>query len=765
MLIIKPRMPRVLGTRRRVGQFGARSLQRSMIHVRRMLISRLPERLSEDLQQAAEQPLGWDELPALTEPSQGPIVEAPRRTRSQPSQPVQRSAASSRESSNTMPHDLQAIFEGHKRMGRVQSSSDLKSQAEVFNKSGGAILPEPEEPAQSAQRAAEEKSIPASEPRRRQVRSKVEYVNRPDPDMVRRSREASDVQREVEDISVDEAALDEEYDFVNTFPPDEEQHDFDAPTDFYSEGYDDHATGSYSDVQRAIGRAEAPVQRDEDTPSDAYAETYIEHDADSYDEAPRDLDDPSATRQSIQRAVDRAEAPLRRDVDMPADAYSETYTDRDVDIYDEAPRDVDDAATTQQSIQRAVDRAEASVQRDIDTASDAYSESYSGYDDSEAPRDVDDPAATQQSIQRAVDRAEAPLRRDVDAPSDAYAESYGDYDTMPQYDELDTDSYNESEDDATAIQRAIEAAESPPESYPTLLDYQSDTQPTSTHDTTPMRRDADTDTDAIDRQLRQHRMTISDPQPPTQIQRTSLPQNLSVEADVYKSPDYEEDYATDEFIYDDYNVSPEATIQPARDDTQRYTEQDIDLSEALFGGEQDVQRRPIPEHDGPTPTLMPPIGKLRHTRPVSEQSMPRQVARRTDRDEDQEISPLDLMRMASASVDADIARDEAIRAAERPSSVQMSRDEDDSGPDDHEAQLLTLLDLPADTPIQREGPPMPTPATSTVQRELQDEGGNVEGEAPVEGESGKSLDEQAQEVYDILKRKLRIENERYKGKK
>lgn len=671
MVIIKPRMPRVLGTKRRIGQLGARSLQRSMIHVRRMLISRLPESLSADLQQAAEQPLGWNELPALTETTQpsGPVVEAPRRVRSQPSQPVQRSSEPSREASSTMPRDLQAIFDAHKRMGRVRSNTDLKSQAEVFNKSGSAILPE--EPAQPVQRAAEETSAPATDapPRRRQVRSKVEYVNRPDPDMVRRLRETSEVQRDVEDTSVDETSLDEEYDFVSTFPPD-------------------------------------------------------------------DLaEDPEDTQQSIQRAVDSAKAPLRRDIDSPSESYSEAYPEHDADSYSEVPQDFDDISTTQQSIRQAVDQAEA-------------------------PQNFDEPTATQQSIQRAADRAEAPAETyDEYAIDDSAA--YTDYES-----DVDTEYHQPIQRDTDgAIQRAIEAAEAPPEAYPTTLDSQSDTQPTSAHDTartTPVQRDADDDDDYAQTFIEpsQRRMTVSDPQPPTQIQRTTLPEQLSVEQEAFEGADVEDDYAADKFIYDDYDVSPASSADAA---IQRYEEQDVDLSEALFGGDQ--ERGPVPEHDGPTPTLMPPIGKLHHSRPVTEQSMPRQVARRADRQEDKEVSPLDLMRMASASVDADIARDEAIQAAEHPSSVQMSRDDETIGPDDDEARLLTLLDLPADTPIQREGPSMPTPAAPSVQRETEEGGASIEGEAPPGGESGKSLDEQAQEVYDILKRKLRIENERYKGKK
>lgn len=71
-MIIRPRMPRILNRRSRMGMLGLRSLQRSMIHVRRMVISRLPERASEDIQSAIAQPLVWADyqatLPAPTEP-------------------------------------------------------------------------------------------------------------------------------------------------------------------------------------------------------------------------------------------------------------------------------------------------------------------------------------------------------------------------------------------------------------------------------------------------------------------------------------------------------------------------------------------------------------------------------------------------------------------------------------------------------------------------------------------------------------------------
>jgi hypothetical protein len=676
-MIIKPRMPRVLGRRRYIGRLGMRSLQRSMIHVRRMLVSRLPESLSEDLQQAAEQPLGWGEMPALQEPSQidGTIMEAPRRQPRPAQPPVQRAPEAgtpSRESSSSMPRDLQALFDLHKGLGRVQTNPELKTQAEVFNQTGGAVLPEEEQPTEPVQRSPETKEPP----KRRRVRSKVEYVNRPDPDMVRRSQEAE---------ATPPAEPDEEYDFVDTFPPDDFADEITEP---------DPPTAQA--VQRATDRAEAPPPREVDTsPDEAYA------------------DDPPDTQQSMQRAVD--EPPVRRDADTPSEP-------------DAAPH-VDDPAATQLSIQRAVDQAEASVHGETDTASVSH----------RAP-DVDAAGETQQSVQRAV---EPTSQHDVDSSM------------------VERPIQRNADD---AIQRAIEAAEAPPASV-------DDTQPTAAQDTTPstpVQRDTDDD-DAYTQTFvepTRRRMTMSDPQAPTSIQRTSLPQDLSVESDDTEASerfDSEDDAAPESA-----SSASEGVVQPTRDDIQRFEEKGIDLGEALFGSDEPTDSAQVPEHDGPTPTLMPPIGKLRHTRPVSERSMPRQVARRTDREADQEVSPMDLMRMASASVDAEMAKEEAIQQAEQSPQVQMSRDDESIVPEDDETQLLTLLDLPPDTPIQREGAPMPTPSESTVQREPADS--DVAGPAadapPDEGDEGQNLEETAKQVYDILKRKhFRIDNERYKGKK
>ena len=115
------------------------------------------------------------------------------------------------------------------------------------------------------------------------------------------------------------------------------------------------------------------------------------------------------------------------------------------------------------------------------------------------------------------------------------------------------------------------------------------------------------------------------------------------------------------------------------------------------------------------------------------------------------------------------------RAAKNNTLIQRTTNPDTSQNQNSpaEADLLSLLDLPEDTEIQRDGAPMPSPSGPSIQRQMadiqrEDLGGEVESSAPVEGEGDKTkgddIEKMAEEVYHILQRRLRIEIEREKGR-
>jgi hypothetical protein len=95
--------------------------------------------------------------------------------------------------------------------------------------------------------------------------------------------------------------------------------------------------------------------------------------------------------------------------------------------------------------------------------------------------------------------------------------------------------------------------------------------------------------------------------------------------------------------------------------------------------------------------------------------------------------------------------------------------------------MLGLLNLPADTPIQRTGVPMPQvqakfddEASDTlgqpVQRavEIEEMSSNISTSDSAGGKGGKSeenVKQMAEQVYQIIKRRLKTEQERLRGKK
>ncbi len=239
-MIIRRKMPRITG-RRSLGKTGAQVLKRSVSHVRRMVVSRLPDHTPEDLATTLDEPMVWNADSGVA-PTQAPPAEAP---------PVQRDAAPSSTSlpaqstwggpqvgyvsdvtsSPTMPNDLQRIFNRHKDRGHVSEGGGIQrlmgqqrqtaiqkarktSKSRIVERPKNVHYEPPPKtggpsPNVTADRppGLEEGGLPMpvefpTEVRR--VRSRVEYVNVSSPDREDSSGEDSDAESEHEDLPEDD---------------------------------------------------------------------------------------------------------------------------------------------------------------------------------------------------------------------------------------------------------------------------------------------------------------------------------------------------------------------------------------------------------------------------------------------------------------------------------------------------------------------------------------------------------------------------------
>jgi hypothetical protein len=298
-------------------------------------------------------------------------------------------------------------------------------------------------------------------------------------------------------------------------------------------------------------------------------------------------------------------------------------------------------------------------------------------------------------------------------------------------------------------------------------------------------------------------MSVSRREPPTRIQREPL-----VDTDVggWDAPQPEDaerfDFGViqDKFARD--HVEPLAaapSLSMSRDESRGYFEegqldtdfepddffeideppslpaQDMDLGTALFGPEAgddagvsnfDTSGE---ELSGPKPVMMPPIGRARHaaqTFKMPSSKSDQNVQRTPDK-------PPIAHRQTPSS------RHVSANTGKLPvSDVSNAADISQSSP--AEADLLSLLDMPADTPIQRDASTTlevqrslePAAPPSTVQRvDISDVESDVD-EAPADDEQEEdsqgnesAVKEMAETVYGLITRRLKTEQERYQSKK
>ena len=232
-MIIRRKMPRV-SRRRRIGGVGKRVLQRSVDHVRRMVVSRLPETLpspdSSDTQATLPNPVQPYLDSPLIPPVQRSVVQpAPQNHSAQ--------ALSDLRTSPTMPSDLQRIFDRHLARGDINTKGDIRGYLE---ERAARSRQEKQQAVRSRQIQQRPDNVHYEPPIQRKVddiqaesqgvaddfvdfpeqpelkprirRSSVEYVNVPSPDKYPQNN-LTDVQRTPDDMD-----FDDDEDFPDTMP-------------------------------------------------------------------------------------------------------------------------------------------------------------------------------------------------------------------------------------------------------------------------------------------------------------------------------------------------------------------------------------------------------------------------------------------------------------------------------------------------------------------------------------------------------------------
>lgn len=339
-MIIRRKMPRLL-SRRPIGIIGLRVLRQSSDHVRRMVVSKLPTSFSSDNSapdvQSSEQPPAFDTLLAPAAP----------------------------ESQSRMPKDLQAIFDMHKALGRVQSpKKSLRERIAERKASEPQPAPPPSariqkrpdnvryEPDRIQRSPAPTPSIdsdiePLPEmppPRSNRVRSFVEYVNFSDGVPESRQSDATDSDDSGDaqlSISGDDADWLAEDDLPDAMPG----------------SYSDDVIGaSTPSMNSATLTPNLPVQRQSDDDHPTLVDMPLE----------ALQSEPDSHSETIQRQFDPIEPsdedllpPRRFDV-AHDDGEPETFSDDDNDVYTETVVDSGRNAATPPTNHPRVQRSETS---------------------------------------------------------------------------------------------------------------------------------------------------------------------------------------------------------------------------------------------------------------------------------------------------------------------------------------------------------------------------------------------------------------------
>ncbi len=742
-MIIRRKPTGILNRRRPIGSLGQRLLQRSVAQVRRMVISRLPQRNPDwespsmiwnrdyapdeqdyeaGFEEYTPQP-DWTHLPA----------KAPSR-RSGPTPSVQ----PARED-EPMPVDLQAIFNLHKSKGRVTGESFLHRDAEPDSQkitktpptakpvqASGRYEPPPQRPV--TPRNAPPTPEPAESeppPVQRRVMSKVEYMG------VRNMAEEFGLAEPTSESAEDYEEGSFEDDMPDALPGTFEDRDEDD--DFGYDSREAALTGYNESVSAAIAKAEAPTPRTasshvqaspmDDDPQ-KFTQTLIEQQTTSVAGEQAAQSTPNTSTQSSQPpttsspATPSAQAGQAGQADQapPSSQPDQSAGPVDPMFMGAAPSVIEES----ENIQR---KPADTPQGNLAERGESYSEPYAEpYDEARA--------YTSDQLSAAIAQAEAPVSRaepqvvrakriDSAEPTvqpmvrpTAYTRIVDEVEEQPRR-EMSQESAAPSFERRVTGQAVMGGEEFSPRPVENLAEKIHYAAPAITPPATPSPAPSSVPSGRVARM----------PQMPDMPNIPNI-----MEAPEVEMPAVQRQAVPLDEVFE--------TSLPR---------QSVSLDEALemSGTLTEV----------PPPVLMPPIGKTRHRDIAMNQSSPESAR-----------PPVGSTAAASASsVQRSITPSAAVQRAEAPAP--------DGSNTQSEQGLLSLLNLPADTPIQRDGPPMPnvevTPTVQTmaIQRETSaaptsSASGGTENAGEGEGADKAEVEKMATEVYRLLQRRLKVERER-----
>ncbi|NDJ84543.1 MAG: hypothetical protein GYB66_01525 [Chloroflexi bacterium] len=750
-------------------------------------------------------------------------------------------------SSPHMPKDLQSIIDRHKARGDVREDSSysdyveqqrLKHQREKEELLRSRTIqprpknvryePEVQRSASSSQKPPTSETVSSGvelpempPPKSNRVRTSFEYVNVSSPDRQSQSDQSAQ----------EYTSADSEEDLPDALPGTYTMDDetYDQPTDPYS-GI------TNPDLSAAIQRAEQIEPSGDDA---AWQQTDPDYGAEYQDSLP---DDPKATTAppheqpatpAAQTDMDSAAAIQRAEwsgtshdagSDQPADLENaDTLIDFRLDApktttasSNEAPSPTEPPKHSNADIAAAIQRAERIEPRDSAPSSprDAIqrppssqvdSSETSGQTDANGNPIIQEPlrAHSEDEIQRSSDgESSIPPRNEPETTDVPSRGGTHDEDTAANIENARSLPATPAitDDITAAIQRAEQSNATDTTSYKPYLPTGSDASRVAKSALDPhgnpivvQRLPGTRSTDVPPTSTRgsraARRITVSQPKPPS-IQR--LPDQPEVSTASSQPLDHDEDWPVmSTGVWPDFggesseagsvHAPPVDTLQRAMDDAPSPEEpltwqppvpsthtsgtlvpeysmesplprQELDLGQALQQADLMVPSSEGVQEDSPQLVLMPPIGQTK-VRPGSPPLAP----------------PVQRTPASEPAPDSNLNTDS-----------HMQR------PPADDAALLTLLGLPSDTPVQRDGPAMPETIDGTIQRDVDASLLQSIQRAPAEetgaptrtatdsatlGEEEDATDEadaiekMAQKVYHILKRRLRIEVERERGRR
>lgn len=746
-MIIRRKPTGILNRRRPIGSLGQRLLQRSVAQVRRMVISRLPHRHADWEAQPMvwnqgnapdEQDYDWEaeEFTPQSQPdwSYSPAKAPARRSGQMPSvQPTRED--------EPMPSDLQAIYNLHKAMGRVTGESFLHHDAEPDSQkitktpptskpvqASGRYEPPPQRPVTPRNAPPQPTPEPAEAeppPVQRRVVSKVEYMG---------------VRNMAEEFGLAESTAESADDFEDdSFEdmPDALPGTFEDAEDSAEYDYDEHGTSDSADyneaVSAAIAKAEAPAPRTAPSNVQASPADILEDDPQKFTQTLMEQQPTSpAGEQAVQSAGNLPSASVQSSAptsSQPSGSSSPSTSNAQAGQTPASSQPDSSAGPVDQTFASApsvIEESENIQRKPADTPLDDWSE-----------QDIEGRPYTADQLSAAIAQAEAPIQRSEPQVVRAKRIEASEPAIQPMV-------------RPTAYTRVIEEIEDqrrqefPVESAPSAFERRVTGQAViggeefsprpveNIHDAAP---------------------EITPPATLSPVMPSSAP--MGRVARMPETPDMLD-------ISDTWSEVPEMdkaepTVQrraiPLDEafDAPPLPQQLVSLDEAL------EMSGAFTEEEAPPPVLMPPIGRTRH-RDISFNPPSPESARPPAPSASVSGSPVQRS-IAPETVNA------AIQRAEAPA-PETSNTQSEQG-------LLSLLDLPVDTPIQRDGPPMPnvdiapSVQTTVIQRETPaspttsaTSGGTENNEGEGEGGDKAEVEKMANEVYRLLQRRLKVERER-----